>query len=155
MKMNVPMNALLNEMSIRNPLAPALKIIADGGFLQRDGCAILQSLMVDTNVTLSTFMDRTGYECFFNSLHIEDYEADQPLVQAILFATRVFEVWNAAKTNALLIAVISADEHSVVTKFHTKRLGEQWLSDNMEGYEDPILSVDSSEDVISLLQRSG
>lgn len=155
MKTNMAMRSLLGGLQLDHLLAPSLKAIADSGFDQHDGCNVLRGLSVVTNATRSTLGDCTGYECFVNSLHIEDYEAEQPLAQAILFAIQVFGIWNAAKQNTCLTAIISADELSVVAKFHAKRPGEQWLSDNIEGYEDPVLSVDSDEDITSLLNKSG
>jgi hypothetical protein len=148
------MRNLLGGLQLDNSLSPSLKAIADSGFVQHDGCNVLRGLSVVTNATRSTLGDCTGYECFVNSLYIEDYEAEQPLGQAILFVMQVFGVWNAMKQNTCLTAIISADNLSVVAKFHAKRRGEQWLSDNIEGYEDPVLSIDSDENIISLLKRS-
>jgi hypothetical protein len=154
MRTNETMRNLLGGLQLDCSLVPSLKAIADRGFVQHDGCHVLQGLPVTTNATRLTLGDCTGYECFVNSLHIEAYEAEQPFAQAILFVTQVFCVWNAAKPNARLTAIVSADDLSVVTKFHAKRLGEQWLSDEIEGYEDPVLSIDSDEDITSLLNKS-
>lgn len=110
--------------------------------------------MVSTNTSTSTFGDCTDYECFVNSLHIEDYDEKQPILQAILFIERVFEIWNSAKQTIIITAILSADDFSVVVKFHTNRLGEQWLSDNINGYEDAVLSINSNEDIISLVHTT-
>lgn len=152
MKANKAMKNLLSELLLDCSLVPSLKAIADGGFVRHDGCHVFRSLPMATNATRSTLGDCTGYECFVNSLHIEDYEAEQPLVQAILFVMHVFRIWSAAEPNKHLTGIVSADEFSVVAKFHVKRLGEQWLSDNIESYEDPILSIDSDEDITDLLR---
>ncbi|MFM0741452.1 hypothetical protein PQQ51_29810 [Paraburkholderia xenovorans] len=150
MKANKTMRSLLSGLRLDRSLVPALMAIADNGFVTHDGCHMLRSLSARTNATRSTLGDCTGYECFVNSLHIEDYEAEQPLAQAVLFAIQVFRVWNLSGLTTYLTAIVSADEFSVVAKFHAKRPGEHWLSDNIEGYEDPVLSVDSDEDIISL-----
>jgi hypothetical protein len=153
MKTNKSMRNLLDGLQLDRSLVPSLKAIADSGFVQHDGFYVLRGLSVTTNATRSTLGDRTGYECFVNSLHIEDYEAEKPLTQAILFALQLFHVWNAGGGSTCLTAIISADEFSVVAKFHAKRAGEQWLSDNIEGYEDPVLSIESDEDLSSLLSK--
>jgi hypothetical protein len=148
------MRIRLSGLQLDRPLALSLKTIADGGFVHHEGCRVLRGLSVTTNATRSTFGDCTGYECFVNSLHVEDYDAEQPLAQAILFVTQIFHVWNASEPDTCLTAIVSADEFSVVAKFHVKRTGERWLSENIEGYEDPVLSIDSDED-IALLTLSG
>ena len=146
MKTNKAMRALLSETRLNRSLAPSLEAIADGGFDTRDGCHILRDVALNTNATRSQFGDCTGYECFVNSLHIEDYDSERPLAQALQFVMYVFRIWNVTQSSTCLTAIVSVDEFSVVTKFHAKRPGEQWLSDNIEGYEDPILSVDSNEE---------
>ncbi|MBJ9673629.1 hypothetical protein [Burkholderia gladioli] len=38
----------------------------------------------------------------------------------------------------LLAAIAMVDDFSVVTKFHVNRAGEQWLSSNIDDYDDPV-----------------
>ncbi|EKS9888254.1 hypothetical protein BTK96_005280 [Burkholderia pyrrocinia] len=149
MKINRPMKDALGEARLNCPLIPSLKSIADSGFELRDECYLLRALLGSTNVTRGNFPDRTGYECFVNSLHVEDYDSELPLAQAVLLVRDVFAIWNTMQRMPQLTAVVSADEFSVVTKFHVRRPGEQWLSDNIDGYDDPVMSIDSNEDVIS------
>ncbi|NRF85593.1 hypothetical protein [Burkholderia gladioli] len=47
----------------------------------------------------------------------------------------------------LLAAIVMVDEFSVVTKFHVNRVGEQWLSSNIDDYDDPVFFILSSENV--------
>jgi hypothetical protein len=151
MRTNKAMRNLLSGLSLDRSLVSSLEAIADGGFVNQDGCYVLRVFLKTTNVTKSAFGDCTGYECFVNSLHIEDYEAEQPLAQAILLVKQVFRVWSSTNPNVRLTGIVSADEFSVVAKFHVRRIGEHWLSDNIEGYEDPILSIDSDENIAVLL----
>lgn len=149
MKTNSAMREALGKMRLGTELNPSLKCIPRGGFEQRDGCYFLRSLSTSTNVTRDSFADRTGYECFVNSLHVEDYDPLAPLSQAVLLVKEVFLAWNALQQSLKLTAILSADELSVVAKFHIRRPGEEWLSANIEAYEDPVLSIDSSEDVLA------
>jgi hypothetical protein len=105
-------------------------------------------------VRRATFYDCTAYECFVNSVHVEVYEAGVPLIQAIQFVMRVLTVWNASTPRQTLIAIVSADELSVLVKFHVKRPAEQWLSDDIDGYDDPIMSIESTEDIRLVLVTS-
>jgi hypothetical protein len=100
------------------------------------------------------FYDFTAYECFVNSVHVEDYDQKNPLAQAIQFASRVLTIWNMSRPTLSLIAIISADEFSVVVKFHLKRLSQQWIGENVEGYKDSIMSMESSEDLLVELANS-
>jgi hypothetical protein len=148
MKSNAAMRTLLAEATGGEQLNPALNAIVDRGFNVREGCYFLAALLpAAKNVTRDSFPDRTGYECFVNSIHVEDYDNKAPLCQAIQFVICAFSAWRAAVPALTLMSVVSADEFSVVVKFHVKRPAEQWLSENIEGYEDPILSVESSEDL--------
>ncbi|MGK8208892.1 hypothetical protein ACRS8P_03385 [Burkholderia cenocepacia] len=79
---------------------------------------------------------------------MEDYDSESPLAQAVLFVREVFSVWNATHRVMQLTAIVSTGEFGVVTKFHVRRPKEQWLSNNIDGYDDPIFSIDSGEDVI-------
>jgi hypothetical protein len=135
-------------------LNPALKAIVDRGFNVRDGCYFLAALLPTAkNVTRDSFPDRTGYECFVNSIHVEDYDDKAPLRQAIQLVIRTFAAWRASEPTSTLLSIVSVDEYSVVVKFHVKRPAERWLSENIEGYEDPILSVESYEDLAGLLRH--
>jgi hypothetical protein len=151
MKSNNAMRELLSETRLSGSLIDSLKNIADDGLEFHEGCYIFSGLPGATNATRSNFTDCTGYECFVNSLHIEDYDAASPFAQAILFVMRVFSVWNSGQPGTHLTAIVSADEFSVATKFHAERYGEQWLSDDIEGYEDPVMSINSDDDLASLL----
>lgn len=152
MDMNKAMKLLLSETRLKSTLIKPLEQLANDGFEVRDGCYLFRNLLKSTNATRSSFEDCTGYEAFVNSLHVEDYDSTAPVTQAILFVIAVFHNWNSRKEYPTLVAILSADEFSVVVKFHVRRTGERWLSDNIEGYEDPVMSVDSSENLPVLLQ---
>ncbi|MCP3657429.1 MAG: hypothetical protein GY734_14675 [Herbaspirillum sp.] len=146
MKSNLAMTKLLDDVTVTS-LKPALRSIVDRGFDVREGCYFLGALLpTATNVTKSSFQDCTGYECFVNSLHIEDYDDNNLLSQAIQLASDIFAAWRADMPDLPLISIVSVDETSVVVKFHVKRPTEQWLSENLDGYEDPIMLMESSKD---------
>jgi hypothetical protein len=154
MKANAEMKENIGALKFNKPLITSLKSIADAGFVEKDECYLFHSLARKlTNAKRANFQDCTGYECFVNSLHVEDYESDQPLAQAILLVDEVFGVWRASNPTLRLVAIISADELTVVTRFHVRRSGEQWLSDDIESYLDPVMSVDSDDEIDSRLIR--
>ncbi|MEN8513231.1 hypothetical protein [Burkholderia sp. RS02] len=151
MKINRPMREALNGVRLDLPLSESLQSIADSGFELRDECYFLRALLGSTNASRKSFPDCIGYECFINSLHVEDYDSASPLTQAVLLVKEVFRVWNAMQLPSQLTAVVSASDSRVVVRFHVRRAGEQWLSDDIEGYDDPVMSMESSEDVIASL----
>ena len=153
MRSNAPMRTLLNSTQAVRTLAPSLMQIANDGFEVRDGCYVLRALSMQANAPRARFGDCTGYECFVNSLHVEDYCTETPLAHALLFAMEVLRKWRLEKPTSCLVAILTADEFSVVAKFHVKRDGEQWLGDDIERYEDPVMSVDSNDDFAVLLKN--
>lgn len=154
MKANAGMMALLKLVNLETPLAPALMEIAQKGFDSRDECYVLRALVAKSpNASRLRFPDCTGYECFVNSLHVEDYDATAPLAQAILLLKDVFATWQETVQAKVLIGIVSADEFSVVVKVHLWRSAEAWLSTNLDTYEDAVMSFESSDDVLSEISR--
>lgn len=87
-------------------------------------------------------MDKTGIECPANHIHLEDYVKLDPLGQ---FRQAVLFVKQLAR---LLGEVIPENEFqgnferdSAIVGFHKVRAGEEWLSDDLEGYKDDALYV--------------
>ncbi|SDR49205.1 hypothetical protein SAMN05443245_6362 [Paraburkholderia fungorum] len=155
MKINSAMKLQLKEAKFDQILEPSLKAIADAGFEERDDCHLLRALLaLAKDARKATFCDCAAYECFVNSVHVEDYENKMPLMQAIRFVMRILTDWNTSTPQQILIAIISADELSVVVKFHVKRQTEQWLSENIEAYDDPVMSIESTEDIPTVLAAS-
>lgn len=155
MKINSAMKKQLRGANFDQLLEPSLEAIADFGFEQMDDCHLLRALLTHAkNSRRAAFHDSTAYECFVNSVHVEDYESKMPVVQAIQFVTRILTDWSTSTPKQILIAIISADELSVVVKFHVKRQTEQWLSENIEGYDDPVMSIESTEDIPTALAAS-
>jgi hypothetical protein len=151
MRANKVAKNLLRKTRLNCQLVGSLKNIADNGFYCLNGCYVFRGLPGGTNVKISNFPDNTGYECFMNSLHIEDCDTEVPFAQAMLFVVATFESWNFFHSDLTLMAIVSANDQSVVTKFHVRRLREQWLSEDIEDYDDPVLTLDSNEDVASVL----
>lgn len=137
-------NLLLDNVELDRSLCE----ITESGFKGQNGCFFLgKCLEIDTNTSINDFPDKTGYECFINSVNIDDYVEDGYLEQAVSFVRNVFSQWNDIQESKKLIAILSLDEFGLKVKFHMHRVGEQWLSDELEDYEESILVVDSSESI--------
>lgn len=145
--MNSGMSKAYRSLSLANvELDHSLGEMAESGFKVQDGCFFLgKCFEVDTNASINEFPDKTGYECFINSVNIDDYVDDGYLEQAVCFVRSVFSQWNKVQESRKLIAILSLDEFGLKVKFHVHRVGERWLSDELEDYDESILVVDSSE----------
>jgi len=136
-------------------LAPGLHALASVGFAYRDGAWVLGAFAnMQTNVSMNDFPDRTGYECFINSVHIEDYAEDDLLEQSIRFVTFVLRSWPPARDQRLN-SVLNFDGDSAVAKFHVLRPGESWINDRLDEFEEALLVADSSEkDIVRSIFRA-
>jgi hypothetical protein len=87
---------------------------------------------------LSDFPDRTGYECFVNHVHIDDYvsDASPPALAAlgVAFAERLCDALTAH--GGKFAVIVSSDDTSCSVRFHRLRDGEQRVADNLESYRD-------------------
>jgi hypothetical protein len=129
-------------------LPSGLSEIVLQGFCERSGCTFLMALVpIKTNVSIDDFQDKTGCECFFNSVHIDDYVSDDYLICAFLLVDSVFSAWRQRGVKDKLMAVVSSDGLGVLVKFYVEREGEAWLSGDLEGYEQSVLVADSVEKV--------
>lgn len=112
----------------------------NGGFVEDDGCIFLRSLYKNYQ-GLDKFPDRTGVECFVNSFHIDDYVSERYLDYSFLFCEQLLACWKKYNQAQKLNVIISHDEFGAVVKFHLKRQDENWLSSNLEGYEEAVLET--------------
>ncbi|AXI61956.1 hypothetical protein DLD99_16235 [Pseudomonas kribbensis] len=153
MRFNSEMEKMLRRVG-RTSLVGELADIARSGFVELDGCFFLANLdSFQRNASLKNFPDRTGYECFVNSIHIDDYVKTEFLACALSYLSSVFETWNKSGLPGVLQGAISGDKFDATVKFHLQRPGETWLSDDLEGYEQALFTVDSSDE--AFLERYG
>lgn len=158
MKKNSQMEALHHEVTFRNLddfkwLSKTLLGIVHSGFTRVDGCVILaERSNLTGNATLKDFPDRTGYECFVNHLHVEDYLAEdasitQPMLlgQGLALTYLLKEELSVFSAGENFRIIVSSDESSCSVRFHQIREGEEWLSRDLNSYtHEAILFLDTS-----------
>ena len=142
-------NKMANEICLidwnQKKLPSILSEIVFTGFRKENDCFCLDALTKGkTNVTYSDFPDKTGYECFINSIHIDDFIDSNYLAYACLFVEDCFDMWRRSGFQEKLQAIISSDEFGSLVKLHIVRKGEAWVSDELEQYEESILVADST-----------
>jgi len=124
-------------------LEPKLEELLAEGFTEIDGCYFLNSMLKkNTNVERDVFPDCTGFECFINSFYINDYVTRDVLEQGVLFLDEVISNWIKYSRRDLRCILIFADDLKL--KMHVEREGENWLCEDLEVYDEPILCASSA-----------
>jgi hypothetical protein len=153
-RMNGPFVSLLK--SLRNerrlPLTEQLDAIINDGIVVIDDCYLLsREANANTHVTINDFPDKTEYECFINHIHIDDYVSEDLVNQSISYASKVFHKWNEQQFNGELISIIAFNEiecskkPGATVRFHHRRQNESWLADDLDGFDDAVLEISSSD----------
>ena len=95
----------------------------------------------------STVVDKTGYECFVNHIHLKEAgDSAAALRQAVTFCTRVVAEGVRVAPNRSLRFIISRNGEDWTVHFHTLRPHESYVSDDLEMYtEEAVLVLDSAE----------
>jgi hypothetical protein len=97
------------------------------------------------------FPDRTGYECFANHIHIKDYiehESPEYMVgQALALAVHLNERLSAVAPDSAFRFIIAADEAGCTLRFHTARIGEEWVASDLEKYAEEAIAVAESNEL--------
>lgn len=144
MKFNkISKSILLNTDINKIDLNIELENLAEKGFIEKDGCHLLEGLHnINKHIPTSEFTDKTGYEAFINSVNIDDYTNENLLENGILFTRKVLKKWN--HKNGTLTSIIIMDELSTKVKIYLSRENENWLSDDIESYEEGIIIMHSN-----------
>jgi len=119
------------------PLDPRLGDLLAAGFVEHTGGTFLGSYKSRLDAaSRDDFEDMTGFECFINHVHVDDYvtASGRSLVaQGMRFAKTL-----ADKLRGLgrYTVIISSDGDTCSVRFHRSRAGESWLADDLETYRD-------------------
>jgi hypothetical protein len=104
-----------------------------------NGAIIFKSMVKNAKrVNKDNFPDLTGYECFLNHIHIEDYlDISSPgpqalLKQGVVFALHVKNQLEKFFQHSKFRLIVAFNESGCNVRFHCLRLGEKWLSEDLE-----------------------
>jgi hypothetical protein len=156
-KMNSMMKALYAEVepggitSSANLSSELLELVEPGFMVVDDTVLLKTQEKFAKSVKLDNFPDLTGYECFVNHVHIEDYLSDAELgsnallKQGIALANKIVEELSSLFPGRLFKAIVGANESGCSVRFHLIRSGENWLSDDLDKYgQEAILVLETS-----------
>lgn len=121
-----------------------LKKIVEKGFIEREKCFFLKELFnKSTNATQCDFPDETGYECFINTVHIDDYVEKNYIPVAWKFAEALIQKWRTEHFEMVLSVIVSSDEMGATVKCHLVRKNQSWIASDLNKYKDAVMIVDS------------
>jgi len=140
------LSLLINKVVINFQLNVALQELLSEGFIFYKGCYFLKSLYKQQNhINQSDFIDSTGYECFINSIHFDDYVNNSVFEQALLFSNNLIKVWNVQNNGLILKLILSETDFGFNLKFHLYRKAEQWINENdIDKFDEALIIFNSS-----------
>lgn len=121
---------------VKGELPHALNLLVAGGLVFRDRCVFLSSLLGQcSSIDGKELLDETGYECFVNKIHIEDYAQEDLVSIGMRFLREISSLCFAANVSFPVHGVISAADDCVIVRFHRVRPGQNWLDADLENYK--------------------
>ena len=121
----------------------SLRHILKNGFMIRDQCYILKELY-QPHIKISDCFNRIGYECFTNSIHIDDYVSDNIFEQTLLFIENLIQIWDQLQNGLNLKILLGQTDFGFNIKFHIERIGEEWINENeLHIFDEAILIITS------------
>ena len=152
MKLNLKMKEIVErnglDPTFPTPLHPALKKLVEPGFVRLNDSILLQALTQGARaVSLTDFPDETGYESFVNHIHVEDYiphekqSASSLMANSMSLASTLCKMLRQSFPNEAFEVIVSFQDNHYTVRFHKCREGQQWLSDNLDDYQQEALMV--------------
>jgi len=151
-KTNQRMDVLYEEVRAENlddPKALPQKLLAvlNGGFVEEDQCVFLSLLKQGAPVKRPDFPDCTGYECFVNHIHVEDYLENGGLPPFELLGRGLALAYELKARLAKLHGtkhfrvIVAFDGSSCTVRFHTVRPDEEWVDKNPSMYAEEAIAI--------------
>lgn len=156
--MNTRMRALLGNEQVRamaaRPLPPKLQALVYEGFEAPDGLWGFRAMAPRRgSISVEMLHDATGYECFVNKLHLDDFLGEEdvlaPVHEQLGCGLRlVKELHRRLPREERFLILLGCDETHCTVRFHKVRPGESWLTEELECYlDDAILELSNHDDL--------
>ena len=151
MRLNSRMRRLVPEApSHVRMVRPELSEVADHEFTRSGDCIVFSG---QPHLSRNDFPDRSGYECFANHIHIEDFVSEsspENLVdQSFALATSLNQRLREFAPDASFRFIIAASGGGCTLRFHVVRAGEQWEKEDLESYGEEAIAVIESDELRS------
>jgi hypothetical protein len=94
------------------------------------------------HVSLTSFENVTGYECFVNHVHMECREERPSLLGALGFVAALRKALEEFCDREVFSIIVSFSDDECTVRFHKQRQNEKWLADDIDGYKsESILEI--------------
>jgi len=141
------LNELDNQkMHIVISTLEGLRQLLDEGFIKAEGCVFLKQLYGPSVMnTRLNHQDLTGYECFVNHIHIEDFidvndlKKINVLQYGIFFSQRLKDKLATIYPEEKFRIILACDIDDCNVRFHKVRPNEEWIDDNIERYNEAVM----------------
>jgi hypothetical protein len=135
MRTNQNMRTYLRGLRTQeSDISPKLLNVLTAGFVEENGCVFLASQVRDSAFNRAATHDETGYECLVNHLHVGT------LQEALEFARRLKKALDEQFVGGFVV-IVSFDGREATVRFHRLRVGQTWLNENLEGYQEEGIAV--------------
>ena len=134
---------IFQKLISKQKLDSSLKKLLSTGFIISNNCFFLKCLFENQkHIKESDFIDKVGYECFINSIHIDDYVQNNLFEQSILFAEKLINLWNAQNSGKNLKIILVETYFGFNLKFHIERENEEWIDENeLNNFKEGIIII--------------
>jgi hypothetical protein len=146
-RMNRAMRQRTAQALPASRLDPALQMLLDAGFVERDECVLLAAEV--NPAPEGELLDQTGREALVNHVHIDDRIAQRDdvavVAQALHYAHALAERLMAAFPGYAFDVVLAVGDSSTVRFYRRRATEPPWISADLERYGDEavlLLSVD-------------
>jgi hypothetical protein len=139
----------IREDGLDDPKALPQKLLGllNAGFVEEEQCVFLTQLKKDAKVTRIDFPDRTGYECFVNHIHVEDYLENgglsplEMLGRGLALAGEIKERLSRLHGTKHFRIIVTFDGSSCTVRFHSVRPDEEWVDKDLSAYKEEAIAV--------------
>lgn len=134
---------ILNEVSKEPEFNEEMRKLLNGKIILKNGCFLLSSLNAQSHYSISDFEDEIAYECFINSIHIDDYVKSNFLKNSINVISEITKIWLSSKFSKLntLMFILTKNEYGINIKFHVERNKKYFLKNELNNYDQPIMVI--------------
>jgi hypothetical protein len=128
--------------NLDDPRALPQKLLAvlNAGFVEQEQCVFLAQLKKNVQVQRLDFSNCTGYECYVNHLHMEDYLENgglpplEMLGRGLAFAYELKERLAALEGRRHFRIIVAFNGSTCTVRFHTLRHEEEWLDQDVDTF---------------------
>lgn len=142
------MRAFIDRCTLRpTSLVDNLKRLIEPGLILIDGSLLLKSQLRSFHADArAQCADETGFECFVNHVHLNDFVATAEragcvvLEQAFAFGRALASKRTDSKVSESILLIVSGGSDDITIRFHVLRDGQSWLNDDLESYDEPVVA---------------